>query len=85
MNGPRRDAVPSLTKTKTDRGFELIPFDDIYGNHCSLQQSSLARYTQPGSSAVWLGVGDNRMHLDCDLVKALIGELEAWLETGRFK
>jgi hypothetical protein len=43
---------------RTSRGFQLIEFTDIYGTKCSLQQSSLAKYVQPGSSAVWLGPDD---------------------------
>lgn len=42
----------------TGRGFEIIGFDDCYGAKCSLQQSSLAVYEQPGTGAVWLGVDD---------------------------
>ena len=41
--------------TKTHRGFQIINFNDLYGAPCSLQQSSLAKYAQPGSSAVWFG------------------------------
>lgn len=82
---------------RTPRGFELIRFRDIYGEVCSLQQSSLAIYEQPGSSAIWLGCEKNqppcdvtgqevshRMHLSVDQVKALVGHLTLWLETGSF-
>lgn len=41
---------------KTNRGFQLIAFKDQYANECSLQQSSLALYREPGTSAIWLGV-----------------------------
>lgn len=44
--------------TKTSRGFEIVHFSDLYQNKCSLQQSSLAIYEPPGTSAVWLGVDD---------------------------
>jgi len=44
--------------TKTGRGFEIIEFTDRYGVPCSLQQSSLAEYQKPGTSAVWLGTSD---------------------------
>jgi len=37
---------------------------------------------QPGASAVWLGVEDNRMHLDRERVKVLIRLLVEWLDTG---
>ena len=43
---------------KTGRGFQIVEFNDIYGAPCSLQQSSLAQYQQPGSSAVWFGPDD---------------------------
>jgi len=41
--------------TRTARGFEIIEFKDRSEVECSLQASSLADYTQPGISAVWLG------------------------------
>jgi hypothetical protein len=68
----------------TSRGFELIEFKDIYDEECSLQQSSLAIYNPPGSSAIWLGVDDNnaRMHLDQAKVRQLILHLQNWLDTG---
>ena len=73
------------TRKETSRGFALLAFNDLYGNPCSLQQSSLAVFKKPGSSAVWLGVGENRMHLDVGQVEWLISELQTWLETGDFK
>ena len=82
----------------TDREFQIITFNDRYDTPCSLQQSSLADYEQPGSSAVWLGVdrqtgkhdgvfdaaNQTRMHLDFKQVKALIAVLEQWVKNGRF-
>jgi hypothetical protein len=68
----------------TPRGFEIIRFKDHYDFDCSLQQSSLAEFEQPGSSAVWFGVGDNRMHLGVELLRQLIPHLQQWLETGSF-
>lgn len=41
--------------SKTSRGFEIVEFKDRYGVGCSLQQSSMAEYSTPGISAVWLG------------------------------
>jgi len=69
----------------TLRGFEIIEFTDRYDSECSLQQSSLAEFEPPGSSAVWLGVDDDRMHLDVEQVKTLIARLQAWLDTGSFE
>lgn len=42
-----------LKRSKTDRGFGLIEFDDSYGVKCTLQKSSLAT-----DDAIWLGVHD---------------------------
>lgn len=70
--------------TRTERGFELIEFKDLYNKECSLQQSSLAIYWDPGTSAVWLGVGEDRMHLGEEQVKSLITVLQRWLDTGSF-
>lgn len=79
----------------TSRGFELIEFKDRYGEKCTLQMSSLADYEQPGTSAVWLGpdqvkvhLGEQllpHMHLDREQVKALIAHLSAWLDNGSFQ
>jgi len=82
----------------TERQFEIIHFQDRYRTPCTLQQSSLAEFNPPGSSAVWLGVdrqqgqhdglfdqaNQTRMHLDLKQVKALIAVLEMWVETGKF-
>lgn len=69
---------------KTERGFELIEFNDRYGRGCSLQQSSLADAEPPGSSAVWFGTDESRMHLHYDLVEELIPHLQSWLQTHSF-
>ena len=69
----------------TARGFELIEFLDCYDKPCSLQQSSLAIYATPGTSAIWLGQGDYRMHLEEDQVEALITHLQRWLDDGSFR
>ena len=69
----------------TARGFQIIEFIDHYGKECSLQQSSLALYEPPGSSAIWLGVnGTDRMHLTVAQVSALVDTLTNWLQTGYF-
>lgn len=77
----------------TSRGFEFIEFVDHNGEPCSLQQSSLAEFEQPGTSAIWLGCEKNaapvdghemapRMHLTYEQVTALVEHLQAWLDTG---
>ena len=70
----------------TGRGFEVIEFGDCNGDKlCTLQQSSAASEDgPPGSSAVWLGRGGERMHLNHELVAALVAHLSALLQTGSF-
>ena len=84
--------------TKTTRQFQIIMFKDRYDTPCSLQQSSIADYEPPGSTAVWLGVdrqvlphdgvfdaaNQTRMHIDLKQAKALVAVLEQWIETGSF-
>lgn len=45
---------------RTQRGFEIIEFQDIYGETCSLQQSSKMgdNGEEPGAAAIWLGPSD---------------------------
>lgn len=73
-----------MKKTKTERGFELIKFKDIYGSECSLQQSSIALCEAPGTGAIWFGVENNRMHIDLKLLKTLLPYLENWVKDGSF-
>ena len=47
---PRKD---KMKITKTDRGFDIISFEDIYKRKCSIQKSSLAT-----EDAIWIGVDD---------------------------
>ena len=75
---------------KTTRGFEYIEFKDHNDDRCSLQQSSIAIYELPGSSAIWLGresdvPNPGRMHLNVDQVTALIKHLNSWLDNNTFK
>ena len=79
------DALGAVMRTL--RGFELIEFNDRYGDACSLQASSLAEYVIPGTSAVWLGPNgatERRMHLDRGQVQALINHLQNWLTNDSF-
>lgn len=69
----------------TGRGFEFIEFTDKYNVKCQLQQSSLWEYDVPGSSAIWLGTENNRMHLDLEQVKKLVNTLNLWIETASFQ
>jgi hypothetical protein len=83
---------------ETNRHFQIILFKDRYDTPCSLQQSSIADYNPPGSSAVWLGIdrqteshdgmfdaaNQTRMHIDLKQAKALVAVLEMWIATGSF-
>ena len=82
------EAIVSIADAEvelTPRGFEIIRFTDHNDRVCSLQQSSLALYAEPGSSAVWLGVdGDDRMHLTVEMAYALALRLLAWSNDNSF-
>lgn len=65
---------------KTDRGFTRINFLDLYDIKCSLQESSLAT-----DNAIWLGVNENRMHLNKKMVGKLIKKLFLWYLGGELK
>ena len=74
----------------TSRGFQCITFVDANGELCSIQQSSAIGDTpdaadRPGSSMLWLGAGENRMHLDRGMVVALIAELQEWVDNGKWE
>lgn len=78
--------------------FEVIPFKDFYGRDCIVEQDSLALYTPPGSSALWIGRIDplevqgtqgkarveRLMLLDLKAVKALVATLEMWIDRCTF-
>jgi hypothetical protein len=66
----------------THRGFQYVEFLDRNNEPCSLQQSSLADFEPPGTSALWLGTGGHRMHLDLDRVEKLIQHLQKWVDDG---
>ena len=72
-----------MKKSLTERGFQRIDWLDLYRQPCSLQQSSLALYSEPGAGAVWLGQGENRMHLSVSEVDSLIAYLQNWMQTGK--
>lgn len=69
----------------TSRGFQIINFKDRYDQPCTLQQSSLAECDMPGSSAIWFGSGENRMHLHKELLDNILPHLISWSSTGSFK
>ena len=45
--------MTQIKMTKTERGFPLGKFEDLYSQKCSIQQSSLAT-----ENALWLGLDD---------------------------
>lgn len=57
---------------KTKRGFARGEFDDLYGNKCSIQESSLA-----DEDAIWLGVDDANPKI---LASTLSPELTGWVK-----
>lgn len=63
--------------SKTNRGFDISEFKDLYGFDCSLQKSSLA-----SQDCIWLGVNENRMHLTQEMVRDLLPYLHKFVETG---
>lgn len=66
-----------------ERGFAIGKFQDLYGHPCSVQKSSLAT-----DDAIWLGrdnIEHARMHLDRELVAALLPLLQRFIETGELE
>lgn len=71
------DGLKDVTREKTNNGFDVIRFKDLYNVSCSLQKSSLA-----ARDAVWLGAGDERMHLDREMAADLIELLQKFVDDG---
>jgi hypothetical protein len=78
----------NVSSQNTSRGFARVEFDDLYGERCSIQKSSLAT-----ADAIWLGQNaptvDHvtgtamcRMHLSQDDVRWLLPMLQHFAETG---
>jgi hypothetical protein len=61
----------------TGRGFSRGEFTDLYGEPCSIQDSSLAT-----DDAIWLGADANRMHLSRAHAVALLPLLQRFVDTG---
>lgn len=80
-----------ITKTKTERGFQVREFEDRYNNRCTIQMSSLAQ-----EECIWMGVSilsrsfyknlepheQIRMHLNRKMVKKIIPILQKFVDTG---
>lgn len=63
-------------KKLSDRGFNILAFNDAYGEECSLQESSSVE------PSIWLGIDKNRMHLRQHQVKELLPYLQYFVEHG---
>lgn len=62
---------------KTERGFDLYEFTDLYGQTSSLQKSSLAT-----ENAIWFGIDGARMHLTSEMVEQMLPFLMRFAYTG---
>jgi hypothetical protein len=75
---------PSLGPVeRTARVFEMIRFADVFGAACSLEATTQGE--PPTASAIWLGIGERRMHLDRAKVEGLMAHLQHWLAHGTFQ
>ncbi len=63
-----------MKKEYTQRWFYIYNFKDNNWEKCSLQQSSSF------DTKLWLGVNDNRMHIDVDLAGKIILLLEEFIK-----
>jgi hypothetical protein len=61
----------------TDRKFLRGDFSDRYDTPCSIQESSLAE-----EEALWLGRGNQRMHLTREMARTLGNLLINFANTG---
>jgi len=55
-----------LETQTTERGFKFIKFDDLYGENCSIQKSSLAT-----EDTIWLGIDDAKPQIMANDAKKL--------------
>lgn len=66
-----------MKRSKTERGFDIIKFYDIYERECVIQKSSSA--TQ---NCIWIGRRHFAMHLNKAKVAEIIPILQKFVETG---
>lgn len=66
-----------FTYIKTPRGFQLIEFQDRYDKLSSIQESSLA-----SEACLWIGQGEERIHLTQAQAKKVIKILKHFVKTG---
>lgn len=94
---PDERGLKVLSKMQSGRGFVGAAFEDLYGQQCSIQNSSLAT-----EGAIWIGVEntgphlsgpngkfneqvDARMHLSRKQVEELLPILHAFVEKAHFE
>lgn len=70
----KNDTKTEWQTSTTSRGFNIVRFTDAYGADCSVQESSSVL------PSLWIGTGDDRMHLRADDVERLIVVLQTWLQ-----
>jgi hypothetical protein len=71
------DSKTSFIHAYTNRGFPIIKFNDVYDKQCTIQLSSLAE-----SPHIWIGQGDQRMHLNINQTKEIIKILQRFVDIG---
>lgn len=55
-----------MKRSKTNRGFDIIVFSDIYGEKCSIQKSSIAT-----DEAIWIGIDNANPKIMASQAKSL--------------
>ena len=60
-----------MFRTKTERGFAVVEFEDMYGVSCSIQKSSLA-----SEDCVWMGLNEVVPKI---MAKELREDLTGWV------
>jgi hypothetical protein len=69
--------------TYTNRGFARYEFKDFNGENCSLQKSSIVGTLDCDFvEAIWLGLGDARMHLTRQQVGNILPVLIRFADSG---
>ncbi len=69
---------------KTNRGFEMVEFEDTHGRKCSVQQSSAIgdydnSFDKPGSSFLWIGLAEAKPVIMKRDVKNAAGDAVGWI------
>jgi len=77
------------TLSRNGRGFQRVELDGPIGIDLHLQQSSVVgdyhdAINRPGTSAVWIGVGCQRLHLNREQAMFVLRHLRSWVAFGHF-